>query len=344
MESVTTSRTRGENKSLNKNIVASEFELKSKSVRQLLTEMNNIYGISKEEKETIKIYADYIRLRKQNKITVGSANILINCNSNRNYIGIVNVLTKLLYKTGIIELPRYEVLTDVHISKNNNINEKELYVIDDESLKSYKLDKMLYDNSSAVFIILCSDKNIKEIESTTNNFYWFITLSEPTAEEKITYIKNTIKENGFDMKLNNKECLALASLDMETLDRFLMNAFIIGNKKKLQYITREELNRKPKPPKEGMQKLNNMIGLDEVKEQVKQIINYIEIHKQRGALPTLNMVFKGNPRNRENGSSKNNWRDICRLWNIRRKLYRSIKSRLSRWICRTNSYENTKCS
>lgn len=50
MESVTTSRTRGENKSLNKNIVASEFELKSKSVRQLLTEMNNIYGISKEEK------------------------------------------------------------------------------------------------------------------------------------------------------------------------------------------------------------------------------------------------------------------------------------------------------
>ena len=157
---------------------------------------------------------------------------------------------------------------------------------------------MLYDNSSAVFIILCNDSNLKEINNTTNNFYWFITLSEPTAEEKITYIKNTIKENGFNMKLNNKECSALASLDMETLDRFLMNAFIIGNQKKLQYITREELNIKPKPPKQGLNKLNAMVGLDEVKEQVKQIINYIEIHKQRETMPTLNMCFNGNPRHR----------------------------------------------
>lgn len=298
MESIINSRTREENKLLNKNIVASEFELKSKSVRQLLTEMNNIYGISKEEKEAIKMYADYIRLRKQNKITLGTANILINCSSNRDYKGIVNILTKLLYKTGIIELPQYEVLTDVHISKNNNINKKELYVIDDESLKSCKLDKLLYDNSSSIFIIICNDSNLKEINNTTNNFYWFITLSEPTAEEKITYIKNTIKENGFNMKLNNKECSALASLDMETLDRFLMNAFIIGNQKKLQYITREELNIKPKPPKQGLNKLNAMVGLDEVKEQVKQIINYIEIHKQRETMPTLNMCFNGNPRHR----------------------------------------------
>lgn len=297
MESIINSRTREENKSLNKNIVASEFELKSKSVRQLLTEMNNIYGISKEEKEAIKMYVDYIRLRKQNKITVGNANILINYNSNRNYEGIVKIITKLLYKIGIIELPRYEVLTDLHIGRNNT-TANELYVIDDENLKSYKLDKMLYDNSSAVFIILCNDSNLKEINNTTNNFYWFITLSEPTAEEKITYIKNTIKENGFNMKLNNKECSALASLDMETLDRFLMNAFIIGNQKKLQYITREELNIKPKPPKQGLNKLNAMVGLDEVKEQVKQIINYIEIHKQRGTMPTLNMCFNGNPRNR----------------------------------------------
>lgn len=301
MESITNSRLREENKSLNKNIVANEMEVKSKSVRQILAEINNLYGISKEEKEAIKMYADYIRLKRQNKITIGNANVLINCNCNRNHKGIVNVLTKLLYKTGIIELPRYEVLTDLHIGRNT-ITRNELYVIDDESLKSYKLDKLLYDNNSAVFIILCSDKNIKEIEATTNDFYWFISLAEPTAEEKITYIKNTIKENGFNMKLNNKECSALASLDMETLDRFLMNAFIKGNQKKLQYITKEELNIIPKP-KEGMKKLNNMIGLEEVKEQVKQILNYIKLNDNRGARPSLNMIFRGNPRNRKNRNS-----------------------------------------
>ena len=44
-----------------------------------------------------------------------------------------------------------------------------------------------------------------------------------------------------------------------------------------------------------MTKLSNMIGLENVKEQVKQIINYVQIHNERGTLPSLHMVFKGNP-------------------------------------------------
>ena len=99
----------------------------------------------------------------------------------------------------------------------------------------------------------------------------------------------------------------------------MIGAILRTNKQKLTYISKEELHIMKNPHhKEGIKKLNNMIGLDEVKEQVKQIINYIEIHKQRGAFPTLNMVFKGNPRNRENRSCKDNWRNIFKLWNIRR--------------------------
>ena len=71
--------------------------------------------------------------------------------------------------------------------------------------------------------------------------------------------------------------------------------------------------------KQGLKKLNQLVGLEEVKQQVQQIINYIQVHKERGTMPTLNMCFKGNPRNRKNRSCKDNWRDICRLWNTRRK-------------------------
>lgn len=296
MEGITRNKVK-EDKYLNRNFVESEINVKSKSVKQILSELNKYLGISKEDKETIKMYADYIRLRKQNKITVGNANILINCSENRNYKNVITTITKLLYKNGNITYPRYDVFTDVHVGRNNTID-NELYVIDDESLKSYKLDKLLYDNSSAVFIIICNDSNIKEVRNTNNNFYWFINLSEPTKDEKMHYIKDTIKQHNFIAKLNDKELLAMASVDMETIDRYLMNSFIIANKKNLEYISREELNILPKPTKQGLNKLNAMVGLEEVKKQVQHILNYLQIHKNRGTIPSLNMIFKGNPRNR----------------------------------------------
>jgi len=297
IESIIRTRNREENKSLNNSLVANEFEIKSKSVRQILAEMNNLYCISKEDKETVKMYADYIRLRKQNKINVGNANVLINCNCNRNYEGIVKILTKLLYKNGDIALPRYEIITDIHVSKNNNINSKELYILDDEYLKGCKLDRLLHYNSSSIFVIICNNSNIKELKNARSDFHFYIRLSQPTEDDKIKYIKNVIKENGFATKLNNKELSALATLDMESLDTFLMNGILKAYKKNQNYLSREELNIKPKPPKQGLNKLNTMVGLEGVKEQVKQIINYIKLNDNRGARPSLNMVFRGNPRN-----------------------------------------------
>ena len=72
-----------------------------------------------------------------------------------------------------------------------------------------------------------------------------------------------------------------------------------SNKKKIDYISKEELHIMKRPNnKQGLQKLNKLVGLDEVKQQVQQIINYIQVHKQRGTMPNLHMMFKGNPRNR----------------------------------------------
>ena len=47
----------------------------------------------------------------------------------------------------------------------------------------------------------------------------------------------------------------------------------------------------------GLEKLDKLIGLANVKEQMHQIFDYIEVHKKRGNMPMLHMVFTGNPRN-----------------------------------------------
>ena len=38
-----------------------------------------------------------------------------------------------------------------------------------------------------------------------------------------------------------------------------------------------------------------MIGIEEVKKQIEQIVNYIKVAKQRGKMPMLHMCFLGNP-------------------------------------------------
>lgn len=44
-----------------------------------------------------------------------------------------------------------------------------------------------------------------------------------------------------------------------------------------------------------MEELESLVGLKETKEQIKKIINYIKICKDKSRLPMLHMVFNGNP-------------------------------------------------
>jgi len=137
------------------------------------------------------------------------------------------------------------------------------------------------------------------IQNVSYKFSWELEINEPTEQEKITYIKNVIKEHGLQCKVTTEELGAITCFEMEEINSNLIGAIIRANKKKLDYIGKEELHIIKNPHhKEGMQKLNKLVGLDEVKQQVQQIINYIQVHKQRGTMPNLHMMFKGNPRNR----------------------------------------------
>ncbi len=281
-----------------KNNPEEEIQIKMQSTKQILKTLDNCYGITKRSKEVVKMYSDYIKLYKKKKIKIGNLNIILNCN-NSNYSNIIKVINNILFKEGITQYTQYELLTDVHIAKNYNINSNALYVISDDGLKDYKVEKLVADNPTSIFIVICNENNSKMVDNIRSNFTWEIAVKEPSEEEKIQYIKDTIVEHGLTPKVTSAELGAVTGYDIETLESILITAILKANKKKLTYISKEELNIKKNPNyKLGMKKLNNLVGLAEVKEQVQQILNYIRVHKQRGSLPTLNMVFKGNPRNR----------------------------------------------
>lgn len=277
--------------------VEAEIQIKMKTTRQILQTLNSCLGLPKKSKEVIKMYADYIKMYKQKKIKIGNLNMILNCNSS-NYYEIIEVINKLLFKEGITQFTQYELLTDVHISKNSHLTNNMLYVISDDGLKDCKLEKLVMDNKSCVFIVICNDNNSKMIDNIRTKFTWEIVVKDPSEQEKIKYIKEVIKQHGFTPKVTNAELEAITCFDMETIDSFLITAILGATKKKLTYISKEELNIMKRPAtQEGMKKLNSLVGLDEVKMQVQQILNYVKVHKERGTMPNLHMIFKGNPRN-----------------------------------------------
>lgn len=278
-----------------KNNPEEEIKIKMQSTKQILKGLDTCFGITKRSKEVIKMYSDYIKLYKKKKIKIGNLNIILNCNSN-NYSNIINVINSILFKEGIIQYTQYELLTDVHFSKNYNLNTNCLYVVNDDSLRDYKLEKLVANNPTSVFIVVCNENNLRMVDNIRNKFTWEIAVKEPSEEDKIQYIKDTIIAHELTPKVTSAELQAITEYDIETIESLLITAILKANKKKLTYISKEELNIIENPNHNlGMKKLNNLIGLAEVKEQVQQILNYVKVHKERGSLPMLSMVFKGNP-------------------------------------------------
>lgn len=285
--------------SVTKAEVKDEFIEEKQTTKQILKSLDSCLGITTRTKQVIQMYADYIKLYKKDKIKIGNLNMILYCN-NSNYTNVVNIINKLLYKEGITTLSSYQLLGETYISSRSiKAKDNELYVIDNDNLRDYKINKLFRDYPKAVFIVICNDNNKKMMDNIKGYFTWEIQVDEPTEQEKIKYIKNTIKEHGLECKVTSSELEALTGYDIETIDSCLISAILRANKKKIDYIGKEELHIIKNPHhKEGIKKLNSLVGLEEVKQQVQQIINYIKVHKERGTIPTLNMVFKGNPRNR----------------------------------------------
>ena len=180
--------------------IGQELEIKSKTTKQILKTLDSCLGVTKRTKGIIKMYADYIKLYKQKKIKLGNFNMILYCDNN-NYRDTIDVINKLLYKEGIIRFTNYELVTDVLMGGKYNLGENDLCVITDDNLKDFKLENLINRYPNCVFIVICNNNNMQMIQNVSYKFSWELEINEPTEQEKITYIKNVIKEHGLQCKV-----------------------------------------------------------------------------------------------------------------------------------------------
>ena len=133
-------------------------------------------------------------------------------------------------------------------------------------------------------------------------------IIEPTKEEKMQYIKNVAKQNGLKINLEDWMIESIARNSMIELEKILIEACIKAKNQKIKEINTDcfdiddilfkwENPQTDKKSQYGLRKLNSLIGLNDVKEQIKKILSYIEVDTERGGQgrAMLHMCMSGKP-------------------------------------------------
>lgn len=289
--------------------------------QKLLEEVNQIYGIS-DSKNVIRNYAIYLKLRHERIIKFGNYNVLIRNMTEYNYSKelLIENICKLLKLNKVINtLPYYLDRSDI---ENICERKEELLIIDSVVIEKNILElknkiKNYINKFPDKIYIFISKENEGEgwIDAFFGNLItWKITINKISQKDKKDYIRNILKENEIyiDEKNTFINCLSnepfykvkdeLQNIIVECKEKNvnIITDDVIKNTLKKKYYANKKDNNNNKS--NGIQELNSMIGLEEVKKQVNQIINYIEVNRKRGKMPMLHMSFLGNPRNRENNS------------------------------------------
>lgn len=293
-------------------------EANNLEIKEILKELKNIYGLEKCE-NTIKKYIDYLKLRSENKINIGNYNILIKCKNQYSQIErLVEIIVKLLKKYNIAN-SSYLYIDERqlrNIYRFSDIAEKEILIVDSDivNLFSYHIQEQLKqcinDNKNKIFILVYREaQNFWKDEFKSKELFWTFEFDEVSEDDKTKYIKQVLKENEIKIDNNCNLINAMSSKNYEKMQKDLFNIIIECKSKDINKITdkvledldqREYLRIRTKSKstnnkKAAIQDLNSLEGLDQVKEQIQYILNYIKVNKNRGTLPSLHMSFEGNP-------------------------------------------------
>lgn len=287
----------------------------------ILEQLGSVYGLNDSIKTIVK-YAQFAKLRSENNISkdIADFNVCIHCNNDYTDIkAIIEILCDIL-KANNITSKDYHELTQAEMRHACFRNfEEDVIVIDTNKLDAtsrfiYEL-KFEIANSNKIYFLIFNDNIVfrgkKEDEGClVKGFSWFLEIGDLTVEERKQYINQMLKKNNIKLAPSCRYASILANIDIQLDDEILdiilkcktNNITTITNKtlekfKKYEYITTSN--------KSALQELNAMIGLDNVKQQIKQIVNYVKINNIRGHPPTLHMCFLG-----DSGTGKT---DVARL-------------------------------
>lgn len=294
-------------------------EANNLEINGILKELKNIYGLEKC-KDSINRYIEYLKLRSEGKINIGNYNVLIKCKNEYSQIEqLVEIIVRLLKKYNIANSSYFYVderqLRNIY--RISDISDQEIIIVDSDivNLSSYHIKEQLKqcigDNKNKIFILVDREaQNFGKEDLMAKELFWTFEIDEASEDDKIKYIKQVIKENEIKIDNNCNLINAMSNNDYEKVQKDLFNIIIDCKSKNINKITDkvlEDLDQREylrirnnntkvaSEKKTAIQELNSLEGLEQVKEQIQHILNYIKINKNRGTLPSLHMSFEGNP-------------------------------------------------
>lgn len=238
--------------------------------------------LSKDEIEELNNYKKYLKYSRNGLIKSGNKNWLIIDSSktkSMNFIKEISSINTLNF------IPTY-VIRDIQFTTNR-------YGFDENKFLS-----SIEISSNACYIIVVSTFNSDIAISKFNTLYTFFidynSNNESVFENKKDKIEKYIENNNF--KVEDKEILnALEIVPSKELEATLTKAFINALNNHSNILKPEYIESKSENLSVYINELKNLIGLNNVKKTLLEIVNYLKISKERNDIPVLNMCFLGNP-------------------------------------------------
>lgn len=293
----------------------------SKKTMQILNKTKTIFGLEKCY-EDLKNYAAFVKMKKQGVLDFGSYNMLIvNKSEYKNTDELVEMIRDILKAEGIIKNSLKYINKDELEQKKDKKGKivqikEDLIVIDsktidnDISSKKKEIVKFMKKNNEKIFLLIDNVEYKYRVDGWTNAklwdcFTWTIDLEELSKEEKADYIKKFLKKSKIKVEENNVFINKLSEEPFWIVLKEIKDIVLDCKLRKIDVLSDENIKEdlkkkysikdKKQNQKSGIKELNLLIGMDEVKKQVEQIINFLKVNKERENLPALHMMFTGNP-------------------------------------------------
>ena len=292
-------------------------ELLDEENEKILSKLDDIIGLSKN-KVILRDIIKYHNVMQQYKCNIDfeNYNIVIRNNSSYTlYEKLISIIAEIYYKNGIIPDPNILYFNPDEFRHNARKKEKSEYkdikegliVIDLEAIgrtpKGLKeeIEVMIEQMPTKAFIILEDEFREGEVNAVlTEYFSWSMKIETISNEEKELYIKKFMNSN--ELIYNEEIVKELSNNPYYLIKNKLINILVnckMNNEKNIVKILKKdaklEKNKEKTIQKTGMQELDELVGLDEVKEQIKKVVNFIKVSKKRKNMPMLHMCFNGNP-------------------------------------------------
>ena len=300
----------------------------------IFKELDSIYGID-ENKWEIYNYIKYLEISKEKHFANYNI-IIHNKSgyASESEIKLLDFLCKMLKKNNIIKTD-YEFIKSSHLRKydddknDDNDNdrkkvgrktnktkkekeiEKDLVIIDSDKIgrslewQKEEIISMIKENKNKIFIILNKNFFGEEVNTIFNKYFdWYFEINDISEENKKDYIKKSLNKN--EIKIA-KDCTYIDTLTNSPfyLIKTKINNIVvqcqINNIKEItddnsSKFFEKDLNKKNTKNIKINQNFNSLIGIENIKEEVNKVVNYVKIcQKRKLPLPTLHMCFTGNP-------------------------------------------------